>query len=285
MITQKAPAATTEMQPMPPEQLAAAVAAVKREGFVVVEDVIDGEHVAALREKMLADLPLILAREDAPFNWHAGNVQHDPPPLPPYLFRDVLLNDQVIAVTKAILGAGLKNSYYSGNTAMPGGKEQPVHVDTGQLWPDLEHPTPPYGLVVNVPVVDMSRENGSTELWPGTHHDTTVFIQQGDIKIPMELVEKRRQVLPPIQPSVRAGSVLIRDIRLWHRGMPNHTDQPRPMIAMIHWVSWWSTGGVAFPKGTEAFFEHPELRTSARFVEAPIDYIHHSHAYEYEKEG
>jgi phytanoyl-CoA dioxygenase PhyH len=271
---------------MPPEQLAAAVAAIRRDGFVVLEDVIDVGHVAVLREKMLADLPLILAREDAPFNWHTGNVQHDPPPLPPYLFRDVLLNDQVIAVTKAILGAGLKNSYYSGNTAMPGGKEQPVHVDSGQLWPDLEYPTPPYGLVVNVPVVDMSATNGSTELWPGTHHDPTVFMQQGDIKVPAAVVEQRRAVAPPIQPSVRAGSVLIRDIRLWHRGMSNHTDQPRPMIAMIHWVSWWNShGAIAFPKGTEAFFEHPELRTSARFVEGPIDYIHHSHAYEYEKES
>jgi hypothetical protein len=79
--------------------------------------------------------------------------------------------------------------------------------------------------------------------------------------------------------------VLIRDIRLWHRGMPNHTETPRPMIAMIHWVSWWSAGGVAFPKGTESFFEHPELRTIARFVDGPIDYIHQSVAYEYEKEA
>src|SRR5438552_18643300 len=101
---------------------------------------------------MIADLPQILGRADAPFNFNRGNVQHDPPPFPPYLFRDVLLNDRVIAVTKAILGAGLTNSLYSGNTAMPGGKEQPVHVDLGQPWPDLEHPTPPYGPAANVPV-------------------------------------------------------------------------------------------------------------------------------------
>src|SRR5205085_5414804 len=108
----------------------------------------------------------ILKREDAPYNFNTGNLQQDPPPLPPYLFRDVLLNEQVIAVTKAMLGPGLKNSYYSGNTALPGGKRQPVHPDAAQLWPNLACPTPPYGFVVNVPVVDVSPENGSTELWP-----------------------------------------------------------------------------------------------------------------------
>src|SRR5947207_772379 len=126
MITREKSRATTQPSPLPPEELAAIVAALRRDGFVVLEDVIEVEHLEALRERMLADLPQILAREDAPFNWHTGNVQQDPPPFPPYLFRDVLLNDRVIAVTKAILGAGLKNSYYSGNTAMPGGKEQPV---------------------------------------------------------------------------------------------------------------------------------------------------------------
>ena len=48
-----------------------------------------------------------------------GNVQQDPPPFPPYLFRDVLLNDMVIAVTTAVLGTPVKNTMYGGNTAMP----------------------------------------------------------------------------------------------------------------------------------------------------------------------
>src|SRR3954470_507259 len=177
MITQATTQPATQAPPMPPEQLAAAVAVLRRDGFVVLEDVIDVAHVEMLRERMLGDLPQILAREDAPFNWHTGNVQQDPPPFPPYLFRDVLLNDQVAAVTHRMLGPGVKNSYYSGNTALPGGTQQPVHPDIGQLWPDLEHPTPPFGFVVNVPVVDVGPENGSTQLWPGTHLDTTMHVQ------------------------------------------------------------------------------------------------------------
>ena len=31
---------------------------------------------------------------------------------------------------------------------------------------------PPHRLVVNIALVDVSEENGSTELWPGSHRDT-----------------------------------------------------------------------------------------------------------------
>ena len=269
-----------------PEHLAAAARALRDDGIVVLRDIIDLSHIAALREKMLADLPAYLARTDAPFNFNTGNVQQEPPPFAPFLFRDVLFNDIVIAVTHSLLGDGLHNGFYSGNTAVGGsGQRQPVHADVGQLWPDLTVATPPFGLVVNVPVVDMSAENGSTEVWPGTHLDTTVFVQQGDIKLPPEVVEARRAVRPPLQPSVRAGSVVIRDLRLWHAGMPNLTNQARPMIAMIHWVSWWHGDKVPFSRSEEAFLAHPVLRTDAEFVVGPINYIAHGGAYDFQPEN
>jgi len=267
-----------------PAHLRDATHALQNDGAVILNDIIAPDHIAALRVKMLADLPAYLARTDAPFNFNTGNVQQEPPPFAPYLFRDVLLNDIAIAVTHSLLGDGLHNGFYSGNTAVGGsGQRQPVHADVGQLWPNLTAATPPFGLVVNVPVVDMTPQNGSTEVWPGTHLDTTVSIQQSDIKLPLEVVEARRAVRPPLQPSVRAGSVVIRDLRLWHAGMPNRTDQARPMIAMIHWASWWRGDKVLFPRSEEAFFTHPVLRTDAEFVDGPINYIAHGGAYDFQK--
>lgn len=269
---------------MSPEHLQAAIDAMQQDGFVVLKNVVDTAHLDVLHERMLADLDMILTRKDAPFNFNKGNVQQDPPPFPPYLFRDVLLNDMAIAVTQAMLGDGVQNSNYTGNTALPGGNRQPVHADSGQLWPKLEHATPPYSLVVNIPVVDVSVENGSTEIWPGTHHDTSVFIQQGDIKVSQERLDQQRAIAAPLQPSVKKGSILIRDIRLWHCGTPNHTPNPRPMIAMIHWVSWWNAEKpIRFPKGTEEFFQHPVLKTNAEFVDHEVDYLHHNQAYDLQK--
>lgn len=263
--------------------LANALRALHEDGFLVIEDVVDRAHLAVLRDRMLEDLPLVVARKDAPFNFHAGNIQQDAPPFPPYLFRDVLVNEFVIQVSRAILGPGVKNGFYSGNTALPGDYRQPVHPDIAQLWPGLQHPTPAFALVVNMPTVDMTAENGSTELWPGTHLDTTYTFDVAQVRIPEDRLARRRAIRPPLQPEVRCGSVLIRDIRLWHAGMPNLTATPRPMIAMIHSCAWidGSEFMPSFPRGTEAFFAHPELKTAARFVDGPIDYIHHNHAYDY----
>lgn len=128
---------------MRPEHVEAAVEAVENDGFVVLNAVVDTEHLDILLARMLEDLPALVAREDAPFNWNSGNVQQDPPPFPPYLFEDVLLNKMVLAVTSAILGRGVKNTLYSGNTALPGDSRQPVHADIGHLWPRLEVAHPP----------------------------------------------------------------------------------------------------------------------------------------------
>ena len=264
-------------------ELAQAIDALNRDGIVVLEDAIDLDHLAILRARCLEDIELLLNRPDKPFNWNPGNLQQDPPPFPPYLFRDVLVNDAVIAVTKGILGAGLKSAFYSGNTALPGPHRQPVHADSGQLWPNLKVAHPAYAIVVNVPLVDMNAENGVTEMWPGTHRDTTVIMQTGDIKVSPEALEAQKKIEGPIQPTVKLGSVVLRDIRMWHAGMPNHTQDPRPMIAMIHFVSWWPTNPLKFPVGTEDIFAHPDLITHAEFVEKPVDYIASPGSYEYEQ--
>ena len=39
--------------------------------------------------------------------------------------------------------SGAFNDYLSGNTNVPGSGLQPVHVDDGQLWPDLNVAHPP----------------------------------------------------------------------------------------------------------------------------------------------
>jgi ectoine hydroxylase-related dioxygenase (phytanoyl-CoA dioxygenase family) len=43
---------------------------------------------------------------------------------------------------------------------------------------------------------------------------------------------------PVIMP---AGSLLIRDIRMWHRGTPNRSDAARPNLAMVYFRSWFNT--------------------------------------------
>ena len=84
----------------------------------------------------------------------------------------------------------------------------------------------------------------------------------------------RREIAPPVRGNAKKGSVLIRDIRLWHRGVPNPSDRPRHMIAMIHNIRWLQRSKpLRYLKGGEAAFENSELDHNAEFTDEPIDYL------------
>ena len=37
----------------------------------------------------------------------------------------------------------------------------------------------------------------------------------------------------------RAGSVLLRDLRTWHRGTPNQSSAPRPNMSLVYTRPWY----------------------------------------------
>lgn len=119
-------------------------------------------------------------------------------------------------------------------------QSQPVHTDA-----DFEHPSHPFALVINVPLITMTPENGSTELWLGTHTDSGLHVQEGmhgeraSGRIKPSLLEERKAVRPPYQPIVKKGSIVIRDLRLWHAGKGNHTQDPRVMLAMSKFYTFF----------------------------------------------
>lgn len=248
-------------------------------GYLIIEDAIDPAHIEILREVMLADVNKILARSDAPFNFNKGNIQQAPPPYAPYLFDDILFNDSVIDIAQQILGDNIKNSFYSGNTALPGEHHQPVHTD-------VPHPiaggpyTPTSIIVVNIPVVDMHPRNGSIQLWPTTHLDTK-YGGDTDGIIESSDLQRFRASNPPFQPTVKAGTILMRDMRLWHAGMPNHTSEPRPMIAMMLWNAVATTfGGIEVPERSVGFFQNKRIETELVVIpDDTFDHIRHGESY------
>ena len=167
--------------------------------------------------------------------------------------------------------------FCSGNTAVsiPGAKpqRQPVHSDA-----DFAHPTHPFALVVNVPLITMTPENGSTEIWLGTHtfDQSSQEGAHGDRasgRIQKPLLEKRREERSPSQPVVKKGSVVIRDLRLWHAGMPNHTDDVRVMLAMIHFAPWYrNTLMMEFGKDVKPILEKGTagLMSAVRWTETDV---------------
>ncbi len=263
-----------------PEELAAgelteshviqAVNAIRVDGYVVLENVISHQHLDILRERMDADSQRLIKAE----KWGGagrlkGHLQQGPPPFAPYIFNDIVANPYIVQVTKALLGAGVYNNFYNGNTNCPGSTTQPLHRDGDQLWLQQEVAHPPAEVVVNISPQDTTEENGSVELWPGSHFDVS------SRRIEAEAEEARRKIVPPIRGNAKKGSALIRDIRLWHRGVPNLSDEPRHMIAMIHRVRWLrSNRRLKYRNGCEAAFENSDLDPNAEFVDEKLeDYL------------
>ena len=117
---------------------------------------------------------------------------------------------------------------YGCNTSWPGSGVQHLHRDTGHLFPELATPLPMSLAVVNIPLVDFTEGNGATEAWPGSH-----LIVDSPDKSELSL-EERAAHMPSARLTAPAGSIIVRDMRCWHRGMPNQTDTIRTMIALVY---------------------------------------------------
>lgn len=258
-----------------------AVAALQADGFVVINDVVAHAHLDRLRERMTCDLEKIRALPVVPHNFVWGNVQQGPPPDAGLVFRDVVANPFVCQVTRALLGAGAFNDCLTGNSNLPGSGLQPVHVDEGQLWPHLAAAHPPARLVVNVPLSTATAQNGAIELWPGTHRDTRVAIG-GSIRVPETCLSARRVVRAPLLGATRKGAVLIRDMRLWHRGTPNRSAETRFMIAMIHTVAWYRRNArVELEPACAPVFAGCAVENAIPLVANPRDHLTGNAPYEY----
>lgn len=77
-----------------------------------------------------------------------------------------------------------------------------------------------------------------TEIWLGTHRNTTIADQEGahgeraSGRIKPDLLQAQRALRGPCQPVIKKGSIIVRDLRLWHGGKPNYSTEPRVMLAM-----------------------------------------------------
>ena len=152
-------------------------------------------------------------------------------------------------------------------------QRQPVHSDA-----DFAHPAHPFALVVNVPLISMSPENGSTELWLGTHN-YGIAEQEGahgdraSGRIREEILAARQATRGPSQPHVKKGSIVIRDLRLWHAGMPNPSEEVRVMLAMIHFAPWYRNP-MRLELGEDVKPIIEELDRQGRLgLEVPVDWV------------
>jgi hypothetical protein len=219
-----------------------AVESVRNNGYVLFERFLPEDLVADMRESFGRLLETHIRRTDP--NRGANRYQMHLPFEPPFNDERVVANLSILSIVDALVGEDCICHYLASDTALPGSEYQPVHPDIYQLFPEQRIVLPPYSIVVNVPLVDAREDNGPLEVWPGgTHH---YVADPAQVPALAAIMQSQRVLMP-------AGSVLIRDSRMWHRGTPNRSNAPRPNFTLIYSRFWLKLRYRSIPISQEAY--------------------------------
>ncbi len=272
-----------------PGDRASAVQAIHEHGFVIVKGAVPPEPLALLRQRMDKDTAELLRYcESIGGNPRAlGHLQQGPPVSADLVFADVAMNRAVNDVCRALYEAEDAEgdgrpllTFYNGNTNCPGSEEQHLHMDGRHYTRPGEPVAATASVVVNIPPGPTRLGNGAIELWPGSHrihcvNDAGTGAGEGKGKSIAALAAERRETVAPVRPETEVGDVLIRDVRLWHRGVPNRSDRPRHMIALIVTKRFphAPVNRLRFERGCETALEGHGVDANADYVEGPLEYL------------
>lgn len=218
------------------EHLEIAVRTLREVGYVVFEEALPRRWIRAMKQACDALLDAHVAAQSARSkDWlqeRRGHVGLHVPVAMPFFDPLALENPLAMPVVEAALGTDSYCNFYNTNTSWPGSAIQGIHRDMGHLFPGYPVPLPPAGLVVNIALTNFTLENGCTEVWPGTHL-VTERTEQDTADL-----EARCALLPSVRTVMPAGSLIVRDLRMVHRGMPNNTSEIRTMLAVVYARDW-----------------------------------------------
>ena len=214
------------------EKLELACQTLAEVGYVVFERILPVSLIEEVREAFEAD--------SQPEQQTVDFLTH------PFLDPGIIDNPIAVQIIEAVMGSGFFSSLpYGFNSTRRDSRyynnalKQWIHRDSGHLFPQLGLALPVTKIVVNIPLIDFTLENGCTEIWPGSHLIVDPIItpsteEEELFKNYHVCSEERAAKLPSERMVMPAGSVVVRDMRCWHRAMPNCTDQVRTMIAMVY---------------------------------------------------
>ena len=206
----------------------ALVAKFHKDGFVVLPQLLDPDK---LREWSTQFAPLLAqhieGEKDSP---NRGNNRYYVTLPFSGCFADpaVFENDTILAVVERIVGRSMVMCQLATDTPLLGSDYQELHRDTPPLFPEEGIETPSFQLAVNFPLCDVTLDNGPLEFVRGTHRmsreESLALLASGEGKLESL--------------TMRLGDVVIRDVRQLHRGTPNRTDVPRPMVVIGYSRGW-----------------------------------------------
>jgi ectoine hydroxylase-related dioxygenase (phytanoyl-CoA dioxygenase family) len=211
-----------------PEQLQQFADQATRDGFCILPQHFPASILRRWHEAFQPLLDAHLAREGHVKNRGANRYYVTLPFMEPFADPRIFEDDDVLAIVEKLVGADFPMCQLATDTPLEGSDYQEIHRDTPPLFPETGQETPMYQLAVNFPLVDVTLENGPFEVARGTHMMSKA---EGLRRLAAGEVQ-----LEPI--TMQLGDVMIRDVRGLHRGTPNRTGIPRPMVVIGYNRKW-----------------------------------------------
>ncbi len=212
-----------------------AAEAFHRDGFVPVSGVLTADQLAyaqagaerVIREQLDA-IPLDKAnRGFARYSFGSQMVHPE--------WRQLIDLPAVLPILEAIWGsAEFHCTGAGGDYSVPGAKIQHLHSDIGDFFNDplgrVTHAdVPPPHIVINYLMVDFCEKNGAIRFIPCTQRS-----RQAPPTLEQEPDWMKRSII-----CAPAGTALIRDVRCWHGGTANQSDEFRPMTSAGYFAPWY----------------------------------------------
>jgi len=210
------------------KEIESLTAAALRDGFCVLREHFSRATLERWREAFLPLLEKHVEEQGQLRNRGRERYYVTLPFQEPFADSSIFEDDDVLALVGRLVGDDAWMCQLATDTPLLGSDYQDVHRDAPPLFPETGQETPPFQLAVNFPLVDVTLQNGPFEVARGTHLLTK---EEGWRRLAAGEVE-----LEPI--TLRLGDVMIRDVRGLHRGTPNRTPEPRPMVVIGYSRRW-----------------------------------------------
>jgi hypothetical protein len=201
-------------------------------GFCVLRDHISRDPIDKCRQAFLPVLDEYLkANADKPNRGphrHFLAMPFEPPCFSPAFFFD----EEILALVRQVVGDGAVADQWGCDVPVFGSENQNIHADYQRpLFPETpDLALPAYLLVVSFGLIQITADLGPIEIAPGTHRmrrsEALYAVEHGQI--------------PMVPVMLDVGDVLVRHPWALHRGTPNVSQTPRPLVTIRYTRRWYA---------------------------------------------
>jgi len=205
-----------------------AVACVQRHGGIVIRDAIPQSVISAVLEDFRTrhDVHMAPGQKKLFRTFQSDPLRAQVPVAVdgPVANPEFFAPPSVLALARKLMGDDLIIGEMGVVISHAGAGAQEIHRDSNFLFGglDLEIGLPPFAMTMLVPLLDVTPEMGPTEFWPGTHRHRDETSDE-----------------PPLSLAINAGSVILIDSRVLHRGGANISGPVRPTAYFSFHRPWY----------------------------------------------